>query len=133
MFDFIAEKCSVKSEKQELKPLDVRQEGLECYYNKNKSPDSSAKGSVHSILLIDHETKRFAYAKGVEYKIDTPSETYLGRGNVHLLSSSKKVENECIKVIKAGYKNSPVDRIEDYRYKNDRIEKHILKEGREGY
>ena len=126
IFAFLAEKVGVRKVEQTLEPLSFKQPGCECYFSQNKNPQSSAKGSVHSALLIDHKNKRFAYVSGVEYMLSKPSETYLDKVT---LSSAKKVEIECEKLIKDGYKNTPVERgLEDYRYKDDRIKKYILKE-----
>lgn len=125
LFDFIAKNVIEKN----IEPLGFRQPGVECYYSKNNRSDSSAKGAVHSALLIDHKDKRFAFLNGVEYMVDTPSTTYLDK--VTCLSSSKKVEAECEKLVKAGYKNSPVEKqLEDYRFKQDKIDKYIMKDGR---
>ena len=126
IFAFLAEKVGVRKVEQTLEPLSFKQPGCECYFSQNKNSQSSAKGSVHSALLIDHKNKRFAYVSGVEYMLSKPSETYLDKVT---LSSAKKVEIECEKLIKDGYKNTPVERgLEDYRYKDDRIKKYILKE-----
>ncbi len=127
IFSFLAEKTGVRKVEQTLEPLSFTQSGYECYFSQNKNSQSSANGAVHSALLIDHKNKRFSYVSGVEYMLSEPSETYLDK--VICLSSAKKVENECEKLVKAGYKNSPADpKLEDYRYKDDRIKKYILKE-----
>lgn len=109
-------------------PLGFRKEGLECYYSKNRRIDSSAKGGVHSALIIDHKERKYAFLSGVEYMVDTPSETYLSK--VKLLPSTAKVKEECRKLIKAGYVNSPVEPavLDSYRYKADRTAKYIIKE-----
>ncbi len=131
-FSFLEDSVGIKNKNTSvsIKPLSFsfHDSSLDCIYSKIKNPQRSDNGCVNNLLLIDWDSKRYSFFNSCSYVIDRPSA--LDYHKVELLSSSKAVEGRLNTLIKAGFKNTPVENeyYEKYRKKDDWIKKYIVKE-----
>ena len=129
-FSFLEDSVGIGEKKlsKETKFLSFHDSSLDCVYSKIKNPNRSDNESVNNLFLIDWKTKSFSFFNNCSYVIDKPSENSFHK--VEVLASGKAVEKRLNTLIKAGFKNVPVenDYYEKYRRKNDWIKKYIEKE-----